>query len=264
MEKSIGLVPTMGALHSGHRSLLKACQSENDLSVCSVFVNPEQFNNPEDLEKYPRTPDLDSQLLKEWGCDVLFSPEKEEMYESAPLVSIGFGVLEQEMEGKFRPGHFSGVALAVSKLFNIVEPNRAYFGQKDWQQFAIIRQLVRELKFNVQLHCVATLREPDGLALSSRNVRLSAAQRQKATCFYKALLLAKELALKGKKCEFIKNEVINFMEKEGLSLEYFEMVDSENLKSIQSVEDVDHPIFCIAGYVGNVRLIDNLLLNRNL
>lgn len=257
--KSIGLVPTMGALHEGHISLVKASKSHNQVTVSSIFVNPIQFNNQNDLIKYPRDIEKDTKLLESVGCEVLFNPEDEEMYPKQSIVKLDFGHLDKTMEGEFRPGHFSGVALVVSKLFNIVGPDHAYFGQKDWQQFAVIRKLTEELNFNVALHSVATLREPDGLALSSRNRRLEAGQREVATAFYKGLLQAREGLSKGKKLKEIKPEVRAFVEKyPGVRLEYFELVDSKNLNTLESVEQSSEPIMCIAGYVGEVRLIDNM------
>src|SRR5688500_18015907 len=205
--KSIGLVPTMGALHQGHLALIKASQSQNQVTVSTIFVNPTQFNNAADLLKYPRTIEKDTQLLKEVRCDVLFSPETEEIYPEKSIIKLDFGDLDKVMEGKFRPGHFSGVGLVVSKLLNIVEPDHAYFGQKDWQQFAVISRLVGELKFNVNLHSIPTLREPDGLALSSRNLRLTAEQRANGAVFYRALLTAKRELKSGKKMEAVRKMV---------------------------------------------------------
>ena len=153
------------------------------LPLATIYVNPTQFNNPNDLQKYPKTPEMDMKCFEKVGCDVVFIPDDSEMYAEKPLLKFDFGHLDKVMEGKFRPGHFSGVALVVSKLFNIVQPDRAYFGQKDWQQFAVIRQLVSELKFNLELYSIPILREPDGLAMSSRNLRLSQAQRSKLLSF---------------------------------------------------------------------------------
>jgi pantoate--beta-alanine ligase len=259
--KSIGLVPTMGALHDGHMALIKASQKDNPVTVCSIFVNPTQFNNSGDLLKYPRTLDRDTQLLKEVRCDVLFSPEVDEIYPEKSTLTFDFGQLDKVMEGKFRPGHFSGVALVVSKLFNITEPDHAYFGQKDWQQFSIIRQLVDQLNFKVTLHGVPTLRENDGLALSSRNLRLNADQRKVATVFFRVLTKAKSDLLEGKPVQHVKAEVVKFIDQTpGASLEYFEIADSKNLNLLENVEKANRPIMCIAGFVGDVRLIDNMLL----
>jgi pantoate--beta-alanine ligase len=262
--KSIGLVPTMGALHRGHIALIEAAQKQNQVIVCSIFVNPTQFNNPADLLKYPRTLEQDTQLLKEVRCDVLFSPETQEVYPEKTKLKIDFGDLDKVMEGKFRPGHFSGVGLVVAKLLHIVEPDDAYFGQKDWQQFAIIRQLVEELNFNSNLHSVATLREADGLALSSRNLRLTTDQRLLASVFYRALRTAQKLLREGSPLNSVKKTVHEIVEQNaGVTLEYFELADSKNLNLIENVEGSNQPIMCIAGYVGEIRLIDNLFVDQD-
>src|ERR1043165_7630788 len=166
---SIGLVPTMGALHAGHLSLIEASKRENQLTVCSIFVNPAQFNNAKDLEKYPRTLERDLGMLEKAGCDVVFAPDAKMMYEAEPMIKFDFGDLDKILEGEFRPGHFSGVALVVSKFFHIIKPTVAYFGQKDFQQFKVIEKLVKELKFDLQLKPMPIFRESDGLAMSSRN-----------------------------------------------------------------------------------------------
>lgn len=260
--KSIGLVPTMGALHTGHLSIIEASKAENDLTVCSIFVNPAQFNNASDLLKYPRTIDKDTELLEKVECDVLFCPDNEEMYETLPVVKFEFGHLDKVMEGRFRPGHFSGVALVVSKLLHIVEANTAYFGQKDWQQFVIIRQLVEELKFNTELKSVPTMREPDGLAMSSRNLRLNATDRENAPVFYQALLAARIALKNGKSFDDVSGEVRTMVEKsDNITLEYFEIAESKNLNLIDNVKAAEHPIMCIAGFVGDVRLIDNMFID---
>jgi pantoate--beta-alanine ligase len=262
--KSIGLVPTMGALHEGHISLIKASTSQNQLTVSTIYVNPTQFNNENDLLKYPRTLDKDTKLLREVGCDVLFCPENSEIYPEKSLIKLDFGDLDKVMEGQFRPGHFSGVGLVVSKFLNIVEPDNAYFGQKDWQQFAVIQLLVEELKFNVTLHSVPTLRESDGLALSSRNLRLDAMQRKQATVFFEALTFAKREIQAGKTITKVKKAVKTIVEKEaGITLEYFEIANSKNLKLLDNVSGSENPIMCIAGYVGEIRLIDNMFLDLN-
>lgn len=259
---SIGLVPTMGALHKGHLSLVEACQKENDLTVCSIYVNPTQFNNPEDLAKYPRTLEEDTRLLKNVGCDVLFCPLNGEMYGGDQLLKLNFGNLDSVMEGQFRPGHFSGVALVVAKLFNIVIPKTAYFGQKDWQQVAIIRQLTEELKFDLDLRIMPTMREPDGLAMSSRNRRLDDSERAQAIVFYQALEEARNALLAGIPLESAKDLVTRKVaQKPNTRLEYFELADSKNLNLLENVEQAAFPILCIAGYVGNVRLIDNMFLD---
>ena len=260
--KTIGLVPTMGALHSGHLALVSASKAQNSVTLCSIYVNPLQFNNPVDLQKYPRNLDQDMKLLGAAGCDVIFCPDNEEMYEGKSILKFDFGALDKVMEGKYRPGHFSGVALVVSKLFNIAEPDNAYFGQKDWQQFAVIQQVVRELKFDLTLHSIPTLREDDGLAMSSRNLRLNGIQRQQATAFYLALRLARENLKMGKEIAGVKRLVKETVEKtEGTSLEYFEVAESKTLDLLDRIDGAKQPIMCIAGYVGEVRLIDNMFLN---
>jgi len=260
--KSVGLVPTMGALHDGHLTLFKASASQNDITVGSIFVNPIQFNNPNDLLKYPRTIEKDTKLLETVGCNVLFHPPMGEMYPEESTVKIDFGRLDKTMEGKYRPGHFSGVALVVSKLFNIIQPDQAYFGQKDWQQFAIIQKLVEELNFKINLHSITTLREADGLALSSRNQRLTPEQRKIANVFYRGLLEAKTGFREGLPLDHVRNKVRQTVEGyPGAKLEYFELADSKNLNLLEYVEQSRRPIMCIAGYIEEVRLIDNMFLD---
>lgn len=260
---TIGLVPTMGALHDGHLSLIHASRNETSITVCSIFVNPTQFNNPTDLQKYPRTLEKDIQLLESAGCDVLFCPEAGEMYASQHVVHFDFGQLDKSMEGQFRPGHFSGVALVVSKLFHIVEPTVAYFGQKDWQQFAIIRQLVKDLSFNVLLKSVPIIRESDGLAMSSRNMRLTTDQRKRAVILFESLTESNDLLRNGNSISQVKDFVKKRLESSpDIKLEYFEVADSENLKLLNNVEESVSPILCIAAFVGDVRLIDNLFYTR--
>ena len=252
----------MGALHNGHLALISSSKRENSLTVCTIYVNPTQFNNLADLQKYPRNLDQDVELLRKVECDVVFCPDTEEMYSEKSYLKFDFGHLDKVMEGKFRPGHFSGVALIVSKLFNIVQPNNAYFGQKDWQQFAIINQVVSELKFDLNLHFIPTLRESDGLAMSSRNQRLNRRQRQNATVFYRALLGARESLKAGNEVSSVKELVTDMLKnKEGVSLEYFEVAESKNLNVLEIVKGADKPIMCIAGYVDDIRLIDNMFLD---
>lgn len=261
-RKTIGLVPTMGALHKGHLALATASKTENSITVCSIFVNPTQFNNPADLLKYPRTLERDTKMLEEVHCDVLFSPEVTEMYPANSMLKLDFGPLDKVMEGAFRPGHFSGVGQVVSKLFNIIQPDRAYFGQKDWQQFAIIKRLVKELSFPVEVKSIPTLREQNGLALSSRNLRLSEEQHRDASVFFTALDAAKKMILQKHSFPKIKSEVKAIVERiPGIKLEYFEIADSENLTLLENVESSKRPIMCIAGYVGEIRLIDNMFID---
>jgi len=260
-DSKVGLVPTMGALHEGHLSILRQAKLENNITVCSIYVNPTQFNNANDLLKYPRNLDKDTDSLRKVDCDVLFCPDNAEMYREASLLKFDFSHLDKVMEGKFRPGHFSGVALVVSKLFNIVQPDNAYFGQKDWQQYTIIRQLVEELLFGLTLHSVPTLRETDGLAMSSRNQRLNETQRQQAIVFYNALTAARTALLAGEQIEAVQTLVKRIVEQHpNVTLEYFEVAESKNLNTVENVKAADNPIMCIAGFVGEVRLIDNMFI----
>lgn len=257
----IGLVPTMGALHQGHISLVKASKMNAQITVASIFVNPAQFNNLEDLEKYPRTLEDDLDKLESAGCDFVFVPEASEMYPTTPELKIDLGPITSELEGKFRPGHFNGVGLVVSKLFNIVQPDLAFFGQKDLQQFYVINKLVEELNFSLRLVMVPTQREISGLAMSSRNMRLSEADRNEASLLYKALQEAqKKLELHSIVAEAkqLVKELIDRSDR--LHLEYFEVVQTTDFKPLEIVEMKDKTALCIAAEIGGVRLIDNLLL----
>ncbi len=259
LHLSIGLVPTMGALHRGHLDLIRVSAQENDITVCSIYVNPTQFNNPSDLAKYPRTFEEDKEMLLSAGCNVIFAPLNTEMYKVPSNLRFDFGYLDKILEGEFRPGHFSGVALVVSKLFNIVKPTKAYFGQKDFQQYKVISKLAEELLFDLILSSVPIVREESGLAMSSRNKRLSESEKQDATVFYQSLLLAKQLLLSGESIEAVKIKSKQKCEAiPGVRLEYLELADTENLKPTQLVSG--NAILLIAGYVGEVRLIDNLLI----
>lgn len=263
-QKPVGLVPTMGALHQGHLSLISTSKQQNHLTVCSIFVNPTQFNNPADLEKYPRTPERDNKFLRDAGCDVLFTPDVKEMYAQPSALTFDFGQLDKILEGEFRPGHFSGVAVVVSKLLNIVQPANAYFGQKDYQQFRVVSSLVRELKFNVHLHCMPTVREEDGLAMSSRNLRLDAQQRQAAIAFYKALKEAQQGLLSGQEWAAVKARVSAEVNRNpNVRLEYLELADRETLRKLDTVTSAENCVLLIAGYVGEIRLIDNVLLDQS-
>lgn len=259
--KKIGFVPTMGALHQGHLSLIAASLSQTELTVCSIFVNPAQFNNIQDLEKYPRTLEKDRALLKEAGCQLLFCPAKEEMYPAPTYTSFSFGPLETVMEGYFRPGHFHGVGLVVSKLFHLVQPEIAFFGQKDLQQCRIIEQLVKDLFFPLEVQLVPTVREADGLAMSSRNARLTPAQRAQAGIFYQALQLGERRLREGIEIGRVQAEVEAFIgQNKAVKLEYFCVADGGTLQPAQDVQQHNELALCIAGYIGEIRLIDNLLL----
>src|SRR5258706_6651094 len=262
-KQTIGLVPTMGALHAGHLLLVESSKAENQLTVGTIYINPTQFNNTSDLDKYPRSIESDMALLEKGGCDALFYPDNQEMYAKTSTVKIEFGDLDRVLEGKFRPGHFSGVALVVSKLFNIVQPDIAYFGQKDFQQFKIISRLVEELKFGVQLRCIPTLREPDGLAMSSRNLRLNEEERRKAIILFQSLSYAKEAIEQGKAWHRIKEDIQAKWDKEkGTKLDYVELADQENLILLDNVNDATSAIMLMAGFVGEVRLIDNMMVGQ--
>ncbi len=259
-SKTIGFVPTMGALHSGHIQLVKRALLENDLVICSVFVNPTQFNNPDDLIKYPRTLEADQAMLAEVGCHVLFAPTVEQMYPSLPVLKFDFGSLEHIMEGKFRPGHFNGVGIVVAKLFHMVKPDKAYFGQKDIQQVAVVNRLIHDLSFGVKLIVCDTIREEDGLAMSSRNRRLSEAARVEAAQIYASLLLGKKGLLDGKSTELVKSEIADFFKaKPNFTLEYYEIADFETLEAIPEIQKGRSTAIIIAAFLDGVRLIDNLV-----
>lgn len=259
-NKSIGLIPTMGALHEGHISLIETAAKQNDITVCSIFVNPTQFNNPEDLAKYPRTLEEDCKMLEDAGCSAVFAPTVDEMYPEQTMLTMNFGLLETVMEGASRPGHFNGVGIVVSKLFNIVQPDRAYFGQKDLQQVTVVKRLVADLSFNLELIVCPTVRENDGLAMSSRNRRLSEAERAHAPIIYKILLDAKEKILAGIDIEETKESVQReFLVLAGFELDYFEVVNIKTLQPIHTIGASDTTALCIATFLGQVRLIDNIV-----
>lgn len=256
--KTIGLVPTMGALHAGHASLVKRAVAENDVVVVSDFVNPTQFNDKNDLLKYPRTLDADCKLLEECGASFVFAPSVEEIYPEPDTRQFSYAPLDTVMEGKFRPGHFNGVCQIVSKLFLIVEPTRAYFGEKDFQQLAIIREMVRKYPFNLEIVGCPIVREADGLALSSRNARLSDEQRIQALQISKTLFASVEYAQTHTLAEtkaFVESAISN---SEGLRLEYFEIVDGNSLQTVCDWKDGSYIVGCITVFCGEVRLIDNI------
>ncbi|MEM9830889.1 MAG: pantoate--beta-alanine ligase [Bacteroidota bacterium] len=263
-KQKIGLVPTMGALHLGHLALLESSLQTNDLTICSIYVNPTQFNNPDDLEKYPRTLESDLVLLEEIGCDAVFCPTDQIMYpeKQVQLLSLDFGYLNEILEGQHRPGHFSGVGLVVAKLLNIVQPHRAYFGQKDLQQLTIIRQLVREFFLPVEIVSVPIVREPSGLALSSRNQRLSSEEKETATQLYQTLIFAQQQYEMGTNMNTIKQQAKDKLnQNSSIRLEYFEAVCVQDFQILEERTDNEPLAFCVAAYVGNVRLIDNVLIS---
>lgn len=259
--KTIGFVPTMGALHEGHLSLVKRSKAENDITVVSIFVNPIQFNNNSDLENYPRTFETDSQLLESMGTDIIFAPNADEMYPDAPSEKYDFGALETVMEGEFRPGHFNGVAVVVKRLFDICIPHKAYFGMKDFQQLAIIKALVRQKDIPVQIIACPTVREEDGLAMSSRNTRLTEKQRQQSTVISKALFSASHKH-SSTTIDALKKEMTDEINAcSELKTEYIEFVDENTLIPVSSWDTSSKVVACIAVWAGEVRLIDNLPIN---
>ncbi len=257
----VGFVPTMGALHKGHLSLVTRAVAENKVVVVSIFVNPTQFNDPKDLERYPRTLEADLELLESTGCGIVFAPPVREIYPETDTRKFNFGELETVMEGKFRPGHFNGVAQVVSRLFELVKPAKAYFGLKDFQQLAIIKNMVKQLQLPVEIVPCAIVREANGLAMSSRNELLTSEQRENAVTISKTLFRAKELI--GQKnvnelAEWVISEVNN---NPLLEVEYFETVDDEQLQPVKSWDENSVKVGCIAAYCGKIRLIDNIVFN---
>lgn len=257
--KTIGFVPTMGALHNGHLSLVRRCINDNDISVVSIFVNPTQFNNPNDLKTYPRTFEKDTALLETVNCSIVFAPSVDQIYPEPDTRTFDFGQLDKVMEGQYRPGHFNGVAQVVSRLFDIVKPDRAYFGEKDFQQLAIIREMVRKYSIPVQIIGCPIVREEDGMALSSRNMRLSEEERQKSVLISRTLLQSYKLAM-GMDVEDLKKWVVDKINSEPiLRVEYFDIVDGLTMQSIKSWSECDYPVGCITVYCNDdVRLIDNV------
>jgi len=261
-NKTVGLVPTMGALHAGHKSLVDRARKENDIVVVSVFVNPTQFNNKQDLATYPRTEERDCALLEAAGCDVVFMPAVEEVYPEPDNRKFDLGAVAEVMEGAHRPGHFNGVAQIVSKLFGFVEPDRAYFGEKDFQQIAVIRKMVQLEGFKLQIVACPIKREDDGLALSSRNVRLTSEQRQLAPNIYRVL---------KESCNFAKSHTVAETEKfvvdslnalPQMEVEYYSIVDALTMQPVSDWADADSITGCITVYCGEVRLIDNIAYKK--
>ncbi|CAN5412646.1 pantoate--beta-alanine ligase [soil metagenome] len=258
----IGFVPTMGALHQGHISLVERAKKENNKVVVSIFVNPTQFNNPEDLKKYPRMPEKDFEMLRNAGADLIFFPDENEMYPTGKggKQDFDFGKLEEVMEGKFRPGHFKGVGQVVSRLFEIVDADKAYFGEKDFQQLAVIRELVRQKKFRVHIKGCPTVREPDGLAMSSRNLLLTTEMRVEATKISQALFYIRD-HMKTKSIASLKADAILLIERTGkLKVEYLEVADEQTLEPVDALIATKKYRCLTAVQSGNIRLIDNVQL----
>jgi pantoate--beta-alanine ligase len=258
--KTVGFVPTMGALHDGHMSLVKQSTNSNDITVCSIFVNPTQFNNQADLDNYPRSFEADKFALSVTDCDILFFPSYKEIYPGELSNTIPLGSLATVMEGAFRKGHFDGVTTVVRRFFDIIKPNRAYFGLKDYQQYAIIKFMTETLKLPIEIIGCETLRSDQGLALSSRNQLLDNKGIDSALLFISSLKLAKSMAATSTVSE-IKKAVHSLFEQDGnCRLEYFELADGQSLKPVETLRDTSQVVAFIAGYVGKVRLIDNLTL----
>lgn len=261
MGKKIGFAPTMGALHQGHLSLYETAKHENDEVISSIFINPTQFNNLEDFKKYPKTLEKDLEMLEKAGVDAVYVPSVKDIYpEDLESKKYDYDGLDEEMEGKHRPGHFDGVGTVVEELLRQVQPHNAYFGEKDFQQLAIIKKLVEKLHLPIKIHGVPTLREEDGLAMSSRNLRLNEEQRKEATLIYKTLLQVKDW-FRVLSLPEIKKRVEDIFEKSNLDLEYFVIADEKTLKETDFFyKDKKYRAFIVA-YAGEVRLIDNMHLD---
>ncbi|MEO0339161.1 MAG: pantoate--beta-alanine ligase [Bacteroidota bacterium] len=260
-QRTVGFTPTMGALHPGHLSLIEKSNATTDISVCSIFVNPTQFNESSDLEKYPQTPQADIQALESVGCDILFMPSVESVYpsgmEQSPAVDLGH--LDKVLEAAFRPGHFEGVVQVVSRLLDIVQPDHLFMGQKDYQQLAIIREMIKQQGRRVQLIMGETVREASGLAMSSRNVRLTEAFRLKAPSIYQMLQAAKKV-LATDPINTIEQRSIQKLQAIGLKPEYFSIVDGDTLRPVDDEKASKSIVACTAVWAGDVRLIDNFIL----
>lgn len=260
-----GLVPTMGALHKGHLSLVKRSKQDNDVTIVSLFVNPVQFNNPVDLDTYPRNPEEDFKLLAQEGVDVVFAPSEEEIYPENfdKTRFFNLGKTAEVMEGKFRPGHFQGVALVVNRLFQLCRPTHAYFGMKDFQQIAVIRELVRNEGLDVEIIACPIIREDSGLAFSSRNQLLDEPLRKEASSIYETLKTSVEYSASHSVEETIKFVIDTLNSKKDFKVEYFEIVDGETLLPVEEWNEAKYIVGCITVFVGNVRLIDNIEYKGN-
>ena len=262
--KAIGFVPTMGALHEGHLSLVKEAAGHSDVVVMSIFVNPNQFNNASDLERYPRDLQKDAALLEGTACELLFVPSVKEVYPEPDQRVFDFGDLDKVMEGKFRPGHFNGVAQVVSRLFDLVAPHKAFFGEKDFQQLAVVRAMVRQLNYPVEIVPCPIVREADGLAMSSRNMLLSTLQRKNAPQIALTLSESCNFAATHSVAE-TKQQVVDAINAvPELEVEYFEIVDGNSLQAVGSWEESSYVVGCIAVFAGEVRLIDNVIYKKSM
>ncbi len=256
--KTIGLVPTMGALHQGHMSLVEKARAENNFVVVTIFVNPTQFNDPSDLDHYPRTLDQDLELLRQLEADLVFVPSVKEMYPEEDTRTFDLGGLDKVMEGKHRQGHFNGVAQIVSKLFLLIRPHKAYFGQKDFQQLVIIRKLVELLEMDLTIVSCPIIREKDGLAMSSRNTRLGKEERKLAPFIYETLVKARDKMDTLDPAQVKEWVTLQFSKQSVLDLEYFKIVEDKELKPINEWAEEVNKVACLAVLLGEIRLIDNL------
>lgn len=257
-DKSVGFIPTMGALHKGHGDLVIYSVKENDITVVSIFVNPTQFNNSDDLKLYPRTPERDYNLLEGLGVDIVFTPSVSEIYPVPDNRVFDFGGLDKVMEGEYRAGHFNGVAQVVSRLFNIILPDKAYFGEKDFQQLSIVKQLVKQLNMTVEIIGIPIVRELSGLAMSSRNQRLTEEEKITASAIYRVLKESVSM-ITDYSPKITSSQVIEALNSiPGLRVEYFSIVDSDSLATISTWDSAKSIVGCIAVYCGEVRLIDNI------
>ncbi|MBD3747946.1 MAG: pantoate--beta-alanine ligase [Sphingobacteriales bacterium] len=254
----VGLVPTMGALHQGHLSLIEASQKNCDLTIASIFVNPTQFNNPDDLLKYPKPIEKDMEMLNEIGCDVLFHPDVDEMYQKNEGWNYQVGFLNTVLEGAFRPGHYEGVTQIVYKLFDLVKPDRAYFGQKDYQQFLVISQMNQDFKMGIELKACPIVRENDGLAMSSRNIHLNSQERKSALTLYQSLKFVRDNYQELSLSELLEKAQAFYQKDRLLNLEYFKICDVNTLEELN--EKTATAIALVACTVGQTRLIDNVIL----
>jgi len=259
-NKTIGFIPTMGALHKGHLKLIMESKKKNDITIISIFVNPAQFSQNEDLTKYPRPIKNDKKLLKAIDIDYLFNPNIKTMYPNGLRTSVSTTDISNILEGKSRPGHFAGMATVVLKLFNIVKPTNAYFGQKDFQQTVVVKQMIKDFNLPINIEVVSTVRDTDGLALSSRNIFLNDRERLQALSLHHSLLMAKEMILKGNKnAQVIKTKVQDLLKNYGLvRLDYIEICDINNLSFLKTVSE--RAVVLIAAHVGKTRLIDNIII----
>jgi pantoate--beta-alanine ligase len=263
--RQIGFAPTMGALHKGHVSLVERAKRENLLCVASIFINPTQFNDPKDLERYPRTIEKDIELLVEAGCDALFLPDVSEIYPAGykNTLSLDFGKLDKILEGEFRPGHFDGMAQVVSRLLDIVQPDKLYMGQKDFQQFTVVQSMLKQTDSKIGLEMCDIIRESDGLAMSSRNTRLSADARAVAPSIHEALKHAQSLFVERHSPKEIQEAIVKTLKTiPQYKLEYFEIVDGISLLPIRTFTDSEYVVALTAIWVGDVRLIDNIILKK--